>query len=361
MSLFPKERDLTRPAESVELVVDASDFGMRVADVAMRLDAFLVHHLTWRSRSSIQDLVKEGWVSVDASSPEAPTGTGSYAVERRPGRKLRHGSRVRIDIPPHLRPPVDEHTSTELVVLYEDDAVLAVDKPPFLPVHPSGRHLVDTLIQRVHARTPAGEIERRGAPRLCHRLDRETSGVVLVAKDPEAHRELRRQFEAGTVEKEYLAIVHGVPARDQGVIEFPIGPARLSEVDLKMAACADGLPARTDWRIVSAWSDRALLSCLLHTGRQHQIRVHLEAIGHPLVGDKLYGGDESFFLRHAAGVLDERDLELLELPRHALHDHRLAAVHPVTGRRLEVFSPLAEDLVDYLRERFGVEPPRSSA
>ncbi|MEM7515448.1 MAG: S4 domain-containing protein, partial [Planctomycetota bacterium] len=153
MALFPRERDLTRAPDRVEIRVDASDFGLRVQDVSMRLDAFLVHHLKWRSRSSIQTLVKDGFVLVDGSTPDQPRGTGETKVEKRTGRKLRHGSLVVVIIPPEHRLEITEGAGDELEVLYEDDDLLAVDKPPFLPVHPSGRHLVDTLIQRVHART----------------------------------------------------------------------------------------------------------------------------------------------------------------------------------------------------------------
>lgn len=354
MGLYPKNRDLTQAPREVELRVDGSDLRTRTQDVNVRLDAFLVRHLTWRSRTSIQDLISNGFVLVDASTPDRPSGSGETQVERRPGRRLRHGSRVVVIIPEELRVPMLGQTTDDLVVLFEDEAVLAVEKPANLAVHPSGRHLTDTLIQRVHARYGAGhELERGGAPRLCHRLDRETSGIVLVGKHPEAHVHIMGQFERREVKKEYLAIVHGQPESGGGTLDFPIGACRASKVGLKMAALVDGQPSRTDWRVVERYRDCALLSCLPVTGRQHQIRVHLATIGHPVVGDKLYGLDEDLFQKGLDGTLDAADWKMLGLDRQALHHHRVAFVSPATGERVVVESPVPADMQRYLDGRFG--------
>ena len=371
MGLFPKHRDLTKAPTHVDLIVDASGLRMRIEDVDIRLDAFLVHHLTWRSRASIQELIRDGFVLVDPSSPDHPRGRGECVVETRPGRKLKHGSRVVVMIPEELRLPMLGPGSDELLVLYEDEAIVAVEKPANLAVHPSGRHMTDTLIQRVHARYGQGqELERGGAPRLCHRLDRETSGIVLVGKNPIAHSDVMGQFERREVEKEYLAIVRGVPdastwsrgingRRDDGggdvrnvggTIDYPIGSSRTSGVELKMAVIADGLPSRTDWRLVQRARDCSLVACSPHTGRQHQIRVHLAAIGHPVVGDKLYGHDEELFEKSLDGELSRDDFRALGMPRQALHNHRVAFVSPATRSRVEVVSPLPPDLAAYLAE-----------
>ncbi len=347
MGLFRKDRDLAEPPEKVELEVRASDYQARVGELSVRLDAFLQRHLTWRSRSSIQGLIQDGYVFVDAPAPDRP-GLSAPAVERRPSRKLRHGARVVVVIPEELRLPRGACDGSELSILYEDEEVLAVDKPPDMPVHPSGRHVADTLIQRVHARFRAGHDGLRLPIRLCHRLDLETSGIVLVAKGDRTHAELMRQFEDREVEKEYLAVVRGVPEEDGGEVDLSIGPSRTSAVHLKMACVADGQPASTTWRVLERRAGCALVLCLPHTGRQHQIRLHMDAIGHPLVGDKLYGQDEQVFLRAARDALTPRDLEVLELPRHALHNHRLAFTSPAGGERREVVSPLAEDLRAYL-------------
>jgi 23S rRNA pseudouridine1911/1915/1917 synthase len=350
MRFLPKDRDLSKALERVDLVVRASDLRMRAEAVEIRLDRFLALHLKWRSRTSIQELIHGGYVFVDASAPDRPAG-GELVQVLRPGRRLRDKSRVRVVVPEGLRIEVSQGIDDELVVLHEDRDLLAVDKPPMLPVHPSGRHLSDTLIQRIHARQGLSDAPRGMRPRLCHRLDRETSGIVLVGLTAGAHAEIRRQFEEHEVEKEYLAIVQGRPESEQGVIELPIGSARASRIGLKMACRSDGDEAKTEWTVLERRRGCSLVRCRLHTGRQHQIRVHMEAIGHPLVGDKLYGYGDDYFLKYNARELTPEDIAELELPRQALHHHRLAFTHPRSGQRIEVTSPLAPDLAEFLATR----------
>tara|TARA_R110002126_G_scaffold83146_1_gene203211 strand:- start:8137 stop:9210 length:1074 start_codon:yes stop_codon:yes gene_type:complete len=347
MAFFEKERDLNRPPEDLILEVDGSFFQAKASEWTLRLDQFLAAHLTWRSRSSVRDLVKDGFVELDASTPDQPLGSGKFVPEKRPGKKLRHGSKVRVIIPPHLRLPVPEGVSA-IEVLYEDDDVTAVEKPAMVPVHPSGRYVNDTLIQRLHGHYAEQLTQEGVAPRLAHRLDRETSGIVLVGRRPGAHTELRRQFEAGEIDKRYLAIVEGVIEADRGSLNWPIGPARTSVIRLKMTVCEDGLDARTDWSVVERFDDVTLVACELFTGRQHQIRVHLSAMGHPIVGDKLYGPDEEIFARAADGELTDQDRDLLRLDRQALHHTRVAFDQPRTGERIVVESPLAADLQAFL-------------
>jgi 23S rRNA pseudouridine1911/1915/1917 synthase len=172
-----------------------------------------------------------------------------------------------------------------------------------------------------------------------------------MRRSAHSHSSLMKAFEERRIDKEYLAIVRGAPERDAGVIDMPLGPARTSEVRLKMAPRADGMEARTEWRVVERRNGCALLLCKPYTGRQHQIRVHLDAIGLPLVGDKLYGVDEDTFLRNALGELPRDELRSLGLPRHALHNHALAFVHPVSGARVRIESPLPPDLRAYLDAR----------
>lgn len=353
MGLFPKDRNLADAPERVELEVRASDFGLRKDEVSLRLDTFLQRHLSWRSRNSIQSLIKEGYVSVAAAPPELRGLREETHVERRPGNRLRHGMAVTVTIPEELRLSGVPEVTDELAVLYEDENVLVVDKPPLLPVHPSGRHLSDTLIQRIHAHyaralDPEARKDARIPVRLCHRLDRETSGLVLCGKNRAAHRKLMLQFEARRIEKEYLAIVRGDPPAESGTINFPLGPSPTSAVRLKMTVVADGLPSVTHWRVLERHGACALVACRPLTGRQHQIRVHLSAIGHPLVGDKLYGDDERAFLRSAAGELTEADRSALGLERHALHNHSIAFRSPRDRRRIQIESPLAADLRSFL-------------
>ena len=220
MGLFDKNRDLTEAPREVALVVDSSFFREPARGFAMRLDHFLAAHLEWRSRSSVQTLIKGGYVAVDLARPEAPEGTGERRVERRPGARMGHGTRVWIEIPVEYRTVLEGPTSDELEVLYEDEECLAVDKPARVAVHPSGRHMTDTLIQRVHLRFKSEVEAGRMTPRLCHRLDRETSGIVLVAKHPRTHPLLATQFEDRLVDKEYLAVVWGELEEPTGASTF---------------------------------------------------------------------------------------------------------------------------------------------
>jgi len=355
MRLFPKNRDLSEPPDRVELVVRGSDLQLPEEDVRIRLDVFLGRFIHWRSRTSTQRLIKDGFVLVDAADPVRPLGSGELVAERRPGRRLLHGSRVVVIIPEPLRIQRATSAASDLIVLYEDDQILAFDKPPILPVHPSGRHLSDTLIQRVHAAYDQRKLDREWRIKLCHRLDRETSGIVLTARDPVSHSAIMKQFEKRDVDKEYHAIVRGVPDCDSGLIDLPLGSAPNSEVRLKMAALSDGLQARTRWRVLERYTDCALVSCKPETGRQHQIRVHMDAIGHSLVGDKLYGVDEQIFLRHVQGETTPEDLALLGLNRHALHNHHIAIRNPKTGEPVEVRSPIPEDMRQYLLARKRVD------
>jgi len=344
VGIFPKDRNLAVAPELVEFAVRASDYQAKAGEFHVRLDQFLQRKLSWRSRNSIQALVHEGYVAVEAPGPEQPSDSGAPAVERRPGRRLQHGHRVVVTIPEEHRLEVAAGELEGLPVLYEDEHALVVDKPPGLAIHPGGKNLTDSVIQRVHAHLDDGV----WPPKLCHRLDLETSGIVLLAKSQRALSFLMPAFERRQVQKEYLAVVRGVPEEDAGEIDLPIGPSLVSRIRLKMAVTSDGLPSRTDWRVLKRRGDRALLACRIHTGRQHQIRVHLEALGHPVIGDKLYGVDEGVFLRHAAGGVTEADLLELGHHRHALHNHRLVFPAADGGDDREVRSPLPEDLAQLL-------------
>ena len=237
--------------------------------------------------------------------------------------------------------------------LYEDDHLLAVDKPANLPVHPSARYHKNTLIKLLHAQRP-GEFLSLG-----HRLDRETSGVLLLSKTPECDRALKRQFELrDDVEKTYTAITWGIPDDGTGSREFRVersmelDPTNAFRVKMRLSDGPDALFAATRFTVegvapangVGSARGYARVRCDLETGRQHQIRVHLAGLGAPIVGDKLYGPDEELFGRGVDGELSAADVAVLELPRHALHAARLALAHPMTRRPLEITSPLPEDL-----------------
>jgi 23S rRNA pseudouridine1911/1915/1917 synthase len=158
------------------------------------------------------------------------------------------------------------------------------------------------------------------------------------------------QFERREVEKEYLAIVRGSPAAEGGRIDYPIGSSLASAVELKMSVLAEGLPSLTEWRVLERHHGCTLIACSPYTGRQHQIRVHLAAIGHPVVGDKLYGDDEELFQKGLDGTLSRADLIDLGMPRQALHNHRVVFRSPASGARIEVTSPLPADMAKYLEQ-----------
>lgn len=320
-------RDLSKPLERLRILVDAKLDGQR-------LDLALTAVLTWRSRASIHRLIDGEFVTLDGRRVPA-------------SRRVRTGETIEVEIPPNPVANPDPGAGVEFPILYEDQWMIAVDKPPGMAVHPSGRRLDGTLIQALHRRfrrpdEPAHDV----APRLLHRIDVETSGVVAVGLDERFHHLVARQFEDRLVEKSYLAVVHGRPDEDEGTIDHALGPDKRSAVRLKLTTTdhPDGLPARTSYRVVRGNADYTLVHVFPRTGRTHQIRVHMAAIGCPLVGDKLYGLDERFFLHQLEGTLTAEHRRTLVLDRQALHSHTLRFDHPMLERELVLEAPLPADM-----------------
>lgn len=339
------QRDMSLPVQEWRFEVGAPDHGSRI-------DTFLCRHVKWRSRTSLQRALAERRVEIlPFKNPQ------SASVGRlRPSRRLRRGQEVVVRLDAAYAESGDglqAWSSADLTILYEDDHILAVDKPPHLSVYPSRRHRTGSLIEHVHARHREQNGESQYSPTLCHRLDRETSGLVLFAKDRIARANLSFQFEKREVNKTYLALVVGEMSTEKGRIELPIGPDRNSSVEIKKGVCRPpaGQPASTVWKVRRRLTGRTLVELRPETGRQHQLRVHMAAIGHPILGDKLYLGGDDLFLSCLEGTVIVEEDEILGLGRQALHAWRLELTHPATGEGLRLEAPLRSDISDLLGDR----------
>jgi 23S rRNA pseudouridine1911/1915/1917 synthase len=301
-----------------------------------RLDLFLASVCSDMSRSRLQKLIAEGAVRVDGRSVRR-----SHVV--------RAGEEISVDVP-EPRETALEAEDIPLSILYEDDQLLAIDKPAGLVVHPAPGHASGTLVNALlhHVRDLAG-IGGELRPGIVHRLDRDTSGVLLVAKTDRAHQMLSRQMRRRTLRKEYLALTAGVPRVRKGEVAFAIGRDPRDRKKMKAfrpAEAPSGVrEARTLYEIEKEWPalGLALLRCRLVTGRTHQIRVHLAASGLPIVGDPVYGHP-----RYPRVADEGLRKTLTGFPRQALHAERVAFHHPATQELVEIVAPLPPDLEELL-------------
>jgi 23S rRNA pseudouridine1911/1915/1917 synthase len=302
------------------------------AEAGRRLDLWLAAQLPELSRTRVQALIDEGRVQVDG----AP---------RKASHRLRAGERVRAVVPP---PPSDEMAaeSIPLRVAFEDANVLVVDKPAGMVTHPGAGQSTGTLAAAALAHAP--EISGVGGPRrpgIVHRLDKGTSGLIVLAKTRMAYDDLTAQLSRRTMSRRYLCLVHGIVKRDEGVIDAPIARDSRSRVRMAVARPGTGKRAVTRFRVLERLAGVTYLECRLETGRTHQIRVHLASLGHSLVGDVTYG-------RRKAG--DTIPGELIEgLGGVALHAAGLSFIHPGSGERIELSSPLPnriEAILSHLRD-----------
>jgi 23S rRNA pseudouridine1911/1915/1917 synthase len=313
-------------------------FSIGPATARRRLDRFLAAACSDLSRSRVQKLIASGAVTVD--------GRG----ETRPPRSTEEGAKVEVELP-------DAPARTELLaedipiaILHEDDHLIVLDKPAGLVVHPAPGHRTGTLVNAIlhHAGARLSGISGEQRPGIVHRLDRDTSGVLLVAKTDLAHESLARQMKKRSVRKEYLALCAGRPRTRKGDVALAIG--RDPRDRKKMKAFREARPpsirsARTFWAIEREWPDLdlSLLRLTLETGRTHQIRVHLAAIGCPVVGDPVYGRP-----RYDRVKDPELKKALSEFPRQALHAKSIAFRHPATAEELHYRAPVPADLAGLL-------------
>lgn len=287
-----------------------------------RLDAFLAAPLG--SRSQAQRLIGAGRVLVDGAAA-------------RKGHRMRPGERVVVDEDESGGPePVADVQAAPFAIAYEDEHLLVVDKPAGVVVHPARGHRQGTLAQALAGRAAGGEDAWRAG--IVHRLDRNTSGLLVVAKSDVVHRALKEALAARRIQREYLALVEGRPPARTGTIEAPIGRDRRQRMLMSTDSEAPK-PAVTHFELEQALPQATLLRVRLQTGRTHQIRVHLQAIGHPVCGDREYGHKDLYGLR-----------------RQFLHAARLAFSHPLLDVDVDVLSPLPEDLLAALSAAEGSEP-----
>ncbi|NUQ61335.1 MAG: RluA family pseudouridine synthase [Pirellulales bacterium] len=317
------------PSTSVELIVDALQSGWR-------LDLFLAHHFPDYSRVHLRRVITAGGTRVDDMG-----GKPSY--------RLKPGQRVQVSLP-ELPREAPRAENIPLEILYEDDWLIVVNKPPGMVVHPARGHWSGTLAGALQFHF-GGKLSTLGGPTrpgIVHRLDRDTSGVILVAKNDVAHGKLAAQFETRAIEKEYFAIVVGSPDRDRDVIDSPIGvhPQQREKMAIRRDS-AVSRPAHTFYEVVERFDGFAALAVRPKTGRTHQIRVHLGHIGCPVLCDRQYGGRDQ--LTRGEIRRDPRDATVL-LNRQALHARQLRFAHPETGNPLTIEALLSEDLAAVLDE-----------
>ena len=283
-----------------------------------RLDKVVSVHVEDLSRAAAQRLIKTALVTVNgrASRPSYRVQVGDEVAVRVPA-----------DVPEQVVPE-----DIPLDIIHEDDALLVVNKPAGMVVHPALGHTSGTLVNAVLAHCPqiadVGGLERAG---IVHRLDKDTSGLVLIAKDEPTRAALQRQFKRRQVSKTYLALVEGPVEPREGVIEAPVG--RDKRQRKRMAVVRRGREARTVYRAIEYFANHTLLEVHPHTGRTHQVRVHLAWLGYPIVGDTVYGRRRQRLLRS----------------RHFLHASRLRFTHPTTGEDVEFKAPLPSKLAAVLR------------
>ena len=279
----------------------------------VRIDRYLAESCESLSRSYIQKLLKNGEVLVDGKAVKA-----SYRVCP--------GDQVLVDIPEAVQPEIQAQ-DMELDILYEDSDVILVNKPKGMVVHPAAGHLNDTLVNGLmaHCRDQLSGINGVMRPGIVHRIDMDTTGVLIACKNDFAHNQIAAQLKEHSITRKYLAVVHGVIKEDEGTVDASIGRHPVERKKMSVNE-KNGRHAVTHYRVLRRFSGYTYIECQLETGRTHQIRVHMASIGHPLVGDEVYGPRKCPF----------------SLQGQTLHAAVLGFIHPRTGEYLEFWAPLPE-------------------
>jgi 23S rRNA pseudouridine1911/1915/1917 synthase len=289
-----------------------------------RLDRALAAAVPTLSRERLKALIRSGAVEA-----------GGKAV-RDPATKVRGEEALRIAVP-EPTPAHNQPQDIPLNIIFEDEHLLVVDKPAGLVVHPAAGNLDGTLVNALlhHCGGSLSGIGGVARPGIVHRIDKDTSGLLVVAKTDVAHEGLAKQFAAHSVDRRYLAILNGVPNASEGKIDAPLARSATNRKKIAIVEGSSGKRAVTHWRRLSVLKDAALVECRLETGRTHQIRVHMASIAHPLIGDPVYG---------RSGKTHGKLLNELQFGRQALHAAELGFAHPVTKHRLSFSSPMPADM-----------------
>jgi 23S rRNA pseudouridine1911/1915/1917 synthase len=304
------------------------EFVVAEDDAGQRLDRYLAAQFPDVSRTHVQTLIDEGRVLVSG-------------VAKKPSHHLESGETITVEIPAPPLPGV-EPENIPLTILYEDEDIAIINKPAGMIVHPGAGAdagtLVAALLHRFGADKGLSSIGGPLRPGIVHRLDKGTSGAMVVARNDAAHLKLVEEFRERRVQKTYVALLHGNAKGEKGRIELPVA-RDLRRRSRMTARRSEGREARTDWRLLLRLSAFSLIEADLHTGRTHQIRVHFSALSLPVVGDTLYGAP------HQESIGRE---QLPSLGRNFLHSARIALAHPRTGQRMEFRAPLPPELLVYL-------------
>ena len=309
--------------------IQTIDVRLDAAHAGWRLDRALAAVVPTLSRERLKTLIRTG--AVEASGTPV----------RDPATKVRGEEAFRVAVP-EPEPAHNEAQDIPLTIVFEDEHLLIVDKPAGLVVHPAAGNFDGTLVNALlhHCRGRLSGIGGVARPGIVHRIDKDTSGLLAVAKTDVAHEGLARQFAAHSIDRRYLAIVNGVPKTSIGTVDAALARSAVNRKKIAIVEGHRGKRAVTHWRRLSILKDAALVECRLETGRTHQVRVHMASIGHPLLGDPVYG---------RSGKTHGKVLKELGFHRQALHAAELGFTHPVTKNRLSFSSAMPPDMQELFK------------
>jgi 23S rRNA pseudouridine1911/1915/1917 synthase len=304
--------------------IQTIDVRLEPAHAGWRLDRALAAAVPTLSRERLKSLIRSGAVEAEGKAV------------RDPATKVRGEEALRLAVP-EPTPAHNEAQDIPLTIVFEDEHLLVVDKPAGLVVHPAAGNFDGTLVNALlhHCAGQLSGIGGVARPGIVHRIDKDTSGLLVVAKTDVAHEGLAKQFAAHSIDRRYLALVNGSPRASEGTVDAPLARSATNRKKIAIVEGQRGKRAVTHWKRLQNLKDAALLECRLETGRTHQVRVHLASLGHPLLGDPVYG---------RSGKSHGKLLNELQFHRQALHAAELGFTHPVTRRRLSFSSPMPTDM-----------------